>query len=64
MVVLAGSRVRVQTIPQNKVNRVLQKMRDEWWVHKNNPDMILVWPEALLVWVVVVGLFVYCVVKS
>lgn len=39
-------------------------MRDEWWVHKSNPDMILVWPEALLVWVVVVGLFVYCVVKS
>jgi hypothetical protein len=42
----------------------LKKVVEEWWGHRNNPDAILVWPEALLVWVVVGGLLLYCFVKQ
>jgi hypothetical protein len=42
----------------------LKKAVEEWWRHRNNPDAILVWPEALLVWVVVGGLLLYCFVKQ
>lgn len=42
----------------------LKKAVEEWWGHRNNPDAILVWPEALLVWVVVGGLLLYCFVKQ
>ena len=41
----------------------LKKVVGEWWGHRNNPDAILVWPEALLVWVVVGGLLLYCFMK-